>query len=77
MRNFRSGATAVLRDFISRDEGVVTVEWVALAGALVIGAITIGWIVMNGLSTPATNVGTALSNCSSTAGGSSSNCTVP
>ena len=70
---------AVLRNFVRAENGMVTVEWVALAGAIVIGAITVGWILMNGLSTPANSVGNALSNCMSTASasGSTSNCSSP
>lgn len=43
----------VLSDFFAAEDGLVTVEWVALASALVIGAIAIGWTVMDGLKTPA------------------------
>jgi len=64
MKNF-------LKGFLKAEDGLVTVEWVALAGALVIGAITVGWIMMNGLKTPATNVDNAITNCSSTAAGAS------
>lgn len=57
----------VLRSFSKDERGVVTVEWVALAGAVVIGAIAVGWIVMNNLQTPANNVGTQVTSCESTA----------
>ena len=50
--------TNLLRDFLRREDGLVTVEWVALGGALVIGAITIGWLVMSNLQTPANTIGT-------------------
>jgi hypothetical protein len=48
----------VLREFLRKEDGLVTVEWVALASALVIGAIAIGWMVMDALKTPAGVIGT-------------------
>ncbi|MDE2184290.1 MAG: hypothetical protein KGJ78_14815 [Alphaproteobacteria bacterium] len=68
---------AHLGGFVTSEDGLVTVEWVALAGALAIGAITVGWIVLNGLKTPANNIGNNLSSCWSTANsnsGSTSGC---
>ena len=62
MKNFFKG-------FFKAEDGLVTVEWVALAGALVIGAITVGWIMMNGLTTPAAKVDTAITSCSGIAAG--------
>ena len=38
-----------LRGFWSSEDGLVTVEWVALAGAIIIGAIAVGWLVMRSL----------------------------
>lgn len=75
-----SNSAAFLRGFFKSEDGLVTVEWVALAGALVIGAITVGWIMMNGLKTPANNVDTAISNCATTAAansGTTTGCSVP
>ena len=69
-----------LKGFFKAEDGLVTVEWVALAGALVIGAITVGWIMMNGLSTPAKNVDSAISSCAGKAASSqgvTTGCTVP
>lgn len=80
MREFGSNAGSFLRNFFKAEDGLVTVEWVALAGALVIGAITVGWIMMNGLQTPATNVDNAISSCATTAAGTQGNtkgCTIP
>jgi hypothetical protein len=54
---------ANLGDFFASEDGLVTVEWVALAGALAIGAITVGWIVLNGLQSPASSIGANMSNC--------------
>ena len=49
------------------DEGLVTVEWVALAGAVVIGGITVVWIVMNNMQTPAAAVGSNITTCEASA----------
>lgn len=48
----------VLRDFFRNEDGLVTVEWVALSAALVVGAIAVGWIVMNNMKAPANAIGT-------------------
>ena len=48
--------------FAVSEEGLVTVEWVALAGAVIIGAIAVGWIVMRSLSSPANTIGTTVSS---------------
>jgi hypothetical protein len=53
----------VLKVFFSSEDGVVAVEWVALAGAVVIGGITVAWIVLNNLKTPANSVGSRLTAC--------------
>lgn len=66
-----------LRKFLSGQGGLVTVEWVALAGAVVIGGITAAWMVMNGLKTPANTVGSRLTACETYAAshhGSTSGC---
>ena len=47
--------------FSSREGGVVTIEWVAVAAALTIGAISIAFIIMNGLVSPARNIASQLS----------------
>jgi len=52
-----------LLDFIRSESGVVTVEWIALASGLVIGAIAISFIVMQGLATPAQNIACQLTPC--------------
>lgn len=49
-----------------RDEGgLVTVEWVSLAAAVVVGGMAICWLVLGGLSSPATAIGTQLSGVAS------------
>lgn len=50
--------TQLVRDFFRAEDGLVTVEWVALASALVVGAIAVGWLVMQNLQTPANAIGT-------------------
>ena len=42
------------------EKGLVAVEWVALTAGVVIGAIIIGVIVMDGLVAPATEIGNQL-----------------
>ena len=56
-----------IKSFFSSDEGLVTVEWVALAGAVVIGGITVVWIVLNNLQTPANSIGSNLTACETSA----------
>ena len=51
--------------FRKSESGVVAVEWVALAGAVVIGAVAVAWPIANSLSTPAQQVGTNLTDCDS------------
>jgi Flp pilus assembly pilin Flp len=71
------GVLGMLRGFAADEQGVVTVEWVALAGAVVIGAIAVGWIVLNNLKAPASTIGTNITSCESTAaasGGSVTGC---
>lgn len=58
-----SGWLRGLRRFGRSEEGAVTVEWVALAGAVLIGAIAVVWIVMNNLKTPASATGSNLTAC--------------
>ena len=63
--------------FLRSQDGMVTVEWVAIAGALFIGAITVGWLVMKGVETPANSISTTVTRCQQDAaknGGSTSSC---
>ena len=57
--NSKKQITAVTK-FVRSTSGVVTVEWVALAAGLAIGAITISFLIMNGLTAPAGNICTQL-----------------
>lgn len=55
-----------LQNFLKSEDGLVTVEWVALASALVIGAITVGWLVLDNLKAPANAIGTNITSKAST-----------
>ena len=61
--NAKSG---FLSRLVKREDGLVTVEWVALAAAMVVGAVSIGWLVMVNLKTPANSIGTGISNVATT-----------
>ena len=54
-----------LQSFLRDEDGLGTVEWVALTGAVVIGVIALGWVVMGGLKAPATSIGSSLTACTS------------
>jgi hypothetical protein len=51
--------------FIRSEAGLVTVEWVALAGSVVVGAILIGWTLLNtlGQSSAVTSQGATITKC--------------
>lgn len=49
-----------VRRFGRKEDGLVTVEWVALAAALVVGAISIGWAVLDHMDPAAASVGTSV-----------------
>ena len=44
------------RRFAACEKAVVTVEWVAIAAGVTIGAIAISFIIMNGLKSPANQI---------------------
>jgi hypothetical protein len=44
-------------EFVRNEDGLVTVEWVALAAAVVVGGIALVWVVMDNLKTPAGTIG--------------------
>ena len=46
-----------MRRFLKAEDGVVTVEWVAIAAALTIGAIVIAWTVLESLQPAASTIG--------------------
>ena len=50
-----------IRRFIKREDGLVTVEWVALTAGMVIAAVAIGFTVMNNTKKAASKVGGGIS----------------
>jgi hypothetical protein len=50
-----------IRRFIKRENGLVTVEWVALTAGMVIAAVAIGFVVMNNTKRGASRVGAGIS----------------
>ena len=55
-----SGFLSGLRRFIRVEDGLVTVEWVALTAGMVIAAVAIGFTVMSNTKTAAATVGTGI-----------------
>ena len=49
-------------DFGSREDGLVTVEWVALTAAMVVAAVVISYSVLHNTNTQAKTVGTGIGN---------------
>ena len=49
------------RRFTSQELGLVTAEWVALTGGMVIAAVAIGYVVMNNAKKSASKVGAGIS----------------
>jgi len=52
--------TGRVRDFLYADEGLVTLEWVALAAAVIVLAIGIILVIQTQLNTAASVVGSAI-----------------
>ena len=50
----------LVRDFLYDDEGLVTLEWVALAAAVIVLAIGVIIVIQSQLNTAASTVGSAL-----------------
>jgi hypothetical protein len=46
-----------IRNFVRVEDGLVTVEWVALTAGMVVAAVAIGFIVMNNTAEEADKVG--------------------
>lgn len=55
-----------LRGLIKRNDGLVTVEWVALAAAMLVGAVSIGWLVAINLKAPSNQIGTRINTVATT-----------
>ena len=51
-----------LRNFGRREDGLVTVEWVALTAAMVVAAVVISYSVMHNTNAQASTVGTGISS---------------
>jgi hypothetical protein len=51
--------------FLVSENGLVTVEWVALASTIVAGAMLIGYIVHSNLHEPANQIGNSIVSTSS------------
>jgi Flp pilus assembly pilin Flp len=51
---------ACVRRYLRSESGVVTVEWVAIAAGVTIGAIYVTYIVMHGLVAPANHIASQL-----------------
>ena len=49
-----------LRRFGASNDGAITVEWVAIAAAVCVGAVAVAYIVLNGLGAPAQKIGSTL-----------------
>ena len=56
----RTRFAAAARAFVRQVDGGMTVEWIAIAAGVIAGAVMIARIVMNGLATPAAQIGSAL-----------------
>lgn len=46
-----------MRQFVRVEDGLVTVEWVALTAGMVVAAVAIGFIVMNNTYNEASQIG--------------------
>ena len=60
-RQFRS-ALRDLHNFASREDGLVTVEWVALTASMVVASIVVSYTVMHNANTQAQATGTGITN---------------
>jgi len=52
--------------FVKKEDGLVTVEWVALSAAVVVGGITLVWLVIGNLKTPANSIGNQIDSAATT-----------
>ena len=65
MESLKTQFCKIIRDlhnFARREDGLVTVEWVALTAAMVVSAVVVSYTVMHNTNTQAQNVGTGISN---------------
>jgi Flp pilus assembly pilin Flp len=52
-----------IRRFVHSEKGVVTVEWVALAACMALGAIVLSYAVLHSLGATANSIGCQLTTC--------------
>ena len=57
MRSFAVKAQALLNRFRKDEDGAMTVEWVAIAAAVVVGAVAMTWAVLQNLTPTAGAIG--------------------
>ena len=62
MRSFALKAAGLLQRFRKDEDGAMTVEWVAIAAAVVVGAVAITYTVLNNLDPVAAAVGGGLTD---------------
>ena len=65
MESLKRRFTKTLRDlhnFARREDGLVTVEWVALTASMVIASIVVSYTVMHNTNNEAKSVATGISN---------------
>lgn len=55
-----------MKRFLSEKKGAMTVEWIAIAAAVTIGAIAVTWSTLNNLDPVATRIGTNLNDAAGT-----------
>lgn len=63
----KRGGLSLLVLFWDNESGLVTLEWVALAAAVVVGGITLVWLVVSNVETSsAPNIGNGIRNAATT-----------
>ena len=62
MRSFALKAAGLLQRFRKDEDGAMTVEWVAIAAAVVVGAVAITWQVMANLDPVSGQIGGQIDN---------------
>ena len=60
MLKFASKAAGLLKRFRKDEDGAMTVEWIAIAAAVVVGAVAMTWTVLDNLDPVAGQIGTGL-----------------
>jgi hypothetical protein len=60
--NIIKSAARFARRFIKHEAGLVTVEWVAISAAVVVGGLAIAYAVLNGLDPATKTIGTTITS---------------